>query len=237
MNMEKSIARGIAAVLAAVLTVMPAHALTFTDFLNLAQNTAGARAGINNEINTARQLLQQIKAAENLAKSVNGLKDVSGLAAIRQTAQLYGALVEIDESLSTTLNQSSTLVNDLRAQYGASNLPFDAFADSLSKSDAARQRTNRERFASVSRSMSDTTRRRQEIVSQLAAVQGQTEAMQTLGVALDVIIGQNQQVMARMQTEDKMKVQEQDVDVAKQQWAENQRALYQKRLREAANQF
>ncbi|CAN7641973.1 hypothetical protein [Massilia sp. LjRoot122] len=237
MNLKRSFTRAVAAFMACLLSATPAQALTFTDFLNLAQNTFGARAGIQNEINSARQLIQQINAAKDMARSVKGLKDVNGLAAIRQTAQLYGALVEIDESLSATLDRNSALVNDLRAQYGASNLTFEAFADSLAKSDAARQRANRERFASVSRSMSDTTRRRQEIVSQLAAVQGQTEAMQTLGVALDVIIGQNQQVVARMQAEDKMKVQDEDVDAGKQQWAENQRALYQKRLREAANQF
>lgn len=237
MNIRTNLARIVAVVVATAISVTPVHALTFTDFLNLAQNTLGARAGIQNEINSARQLIQQIKAAEDLAKSVKGLKDVSGLAAIRQSAQLYSALVEIDESLSSTLDRNSTLVNDLRAQYGASNLSFDAFADSLAKSDATRQRINRERFASVSRSMSDTSMRRKEIVAQLSAVQGQTEAMQTLGVALDVIIGQNQQVMARMQTEDKLKVQDQDVDAGKQQWAENQRALYQKRLREAASQF
>lgn len=215
----------------------PAQALVFTDPINLVQNTFSARAGIQNEINSARNLIQQINAAKDLARSTAGLKNLAGLAGVDTARQLYSSLIELDGRLDRNLDDNGRMAQDLRAQYGASNMSWDQFAESRNRLDTEQQRASRDSYAAVSRSMEETTRRRQEIVTQLSQVQGQTQAMQALGASLDVIIGQNQQIIASMVANKKQDEAKQDTEQSKQQWAENQRALYQKRLREAANKY
>lgn len=207
------------------------------DPANWIQNMTSARTAIMNEVNTAKALIQQINAAKDLARSTSSLKNLSGLAGIDEARQLYGTLAELDIRLNANLEDNLRMALDLRAQHGASNMSWQQFTAAQAKMDSGRQRAAREHYAAMTRSMEDTARKRQAIVSQLSGVEGQTQAMQALGAALDVIIGQNQQVMAQMRVD---KVIEKDIDnkdEAKQIWAENQRALYQKRLREAANQF
>lgn len=234
---RKFIAPVTAVALAVALVSSSAHAVTFTDPLNLIQNTASARAEIKAEISAARTLIEQINAAKNLARSTAGLKDLHGLAGVDQARQLYSALMELDGRLDKNLDESGKFAQDLRAQFGASNMSWDQFASSRNRMETKQQQASRERYASVARSMEETTRRRQEIVSQLSAVEGQTQAMQALGAALDVIIGQNQQIIATMVATSKEQEVKAAPDQSQQQWAENQRALYQKRVREAASKF
>ena len=236
MNVRKCITC-VTAALALFLTANAAHALAFTDPLNLVQNTLSAKAEIKAEISAARTLIEQINAAKSLARSAAGLKDLRGLAGVDKARQLYSALVELDSRLDQNLDESGTFAQDLRAQYGASNMSWDQFASTRSRLETKQQQASRERYASVARSMEETTRRRQEIVSQLSTVDGQTQAMQALGAALDVIIGQNQQIIATMVATSKEQEAKAAPDQSQQQWAENQRALYQKRVREAASKF
>jgi hypothetical protein len=120
-------------------------------------------------------------------------------------------------------------------------MSWDQFTSSRGQIESEQRQVARDRYAAIAGSMEETTRRRQEIVSQLSQVQGQTEAMQTLGAALDVIIGQNQQIIAAMVANSKqqeaLRDQDQNPEKSQQQWAENQRALYQQRLREAASKY
>jgi conjugal transfer/entry exclusion protein len=237
MTVKNYFARMSAVALAVALIAAPAHALVFTDPINLIQNTFSARAGIQNEINSARALIQQINSAKELARSTASLKNLSRLAGVDKARMLYSELVELDSRLDSNLERNGSMTQDLRAQYGASNMSWDQFADAQSRLDTDQKKATRDRYASITRSMEETSRRREEIVSQLGQVQGQTEAMQALGTALDVIIGQNQQIIAAMVTNSKQEEAKRSPDQNQQQWAENQRALYQKRLREAASQF
>lgn len=210
---------------------------TVYDPANWIQNMTNARTAIQNEINTAKTLVQQINAAKDLARSTSSLKNLSGLAGVDEARQLYGTLADLDMRLNANLEDNLRMALDLRARHGASNMSWEQFTAAQAKIDTGRQKAAREHYAAMTRSMEDTSRKRQAIVSQLSSVEGQTQAMQALGAALDVIIGQNQQVMAQMRAD---KVIEKDVgkdEETKQIWADNQRALYQKRLREAASQF
>jgi len=223
---------------AAMITSASAFAQwTVYDPVNWVQNMMSARAAISNEINTARAFIQQVNAAKDLARSTASLKNVTGLAGLDQARQLYRALIDVDGRLGTNLDSNTKLVDDLRAQYGASNMSWDQFAASRSQIESRQRQINKDRYAAVAQSMEETSRRRQEIVSQLSSVQGQTEAMQTLGAALDVIIGQNQQIIAAMTAKDRMQDSQGQIDGAQDQIAKNQRELYQQRLREAASKF
>lgn len=207
------------------------------DPVNWIQNYSSARAAIANEINTAKSLIQQVNAAKDLARSTKSLTNLSGLAGVDKARHLYGALVELDTRLDSNLEESSRFTQDLRAQYGASNMTWEQFASSRSRLETTAQRASRERYTAISQSMEETSRRRQEIVSQLSQVQGQTQAMQALGASLDVIIGQNQQMLAAMVAKEKQDEANKTPVQSQQQWAENQRALYQKRLRESASKY
>lgn len=234
---KTSFIRAAAAVVASALMASSANAYAFTDWLNLVQNTLGARAGIANEINTARQLLQQIESAKQLARSTAGLKNLAGLAGVAQARQLYRALIDVDSRLGSNLDSNARLAEDLKAQYGASNMSWEQFAASRSKIESRQRQINKDRYNAMAQAMEETSRRRQEIVSQLSSVQGQTEAMQTLGAALDVIIGQNQQVIAAMLANSRMQESQAQLNDAQEQMPQNERELYQQRLREAASKY
>lgn len=234
---KKNLIRTAMAVVASAFVVSSANALVFTDWLNLAQNTLGAKAGIANEINTARQLLQQIESVKQLARSTASLKNLSGLAGVDQARQLYRSLLEVDGRLGANLDSNARLVEDLRARYGASNMSWEQFSASRSQIESQQRQINKDRYTAVAQSLEETSRRRQEIVSQLSSVQGQTEAMQSLGASLDVIIGQNQQVIASMMANSRMQESQSQVNDAQEQMAKNQRELYQQRLREAASKY
>jgi len=237
MIVKKNFARAAAVAFALGVLVWPAQAFVFTDPTNLVQNTISARSAVQNEINTARTLIQQINSARDLARSTAGLKNLAGLAGVDQARQLYRALIDVDSRLGSNLDINSKLVDDLRAQYGASNMSWDQFTVSRSQIESRQRQINKDRYTAIAQSMEETSRRRQEIVSQLSSVQGQTEAMQTLGAALDVIIGQNQQIIAAMMAKDRMQESQGRLDGADEQMAKNQRELYQQRLREAASKY
>lgn len=237
MTVKKNIAHVAAAALALGLLACPARALVFTDPINLIQNTISARNAVQNEINTARALIQQINSAKDLARSTAGLKNVAGLAGVDQARQLYRALIDVDSRLGSNLDNNARLADDLKAQYGASNMSWEQFSASRSQIESRQRQINKDRYNAVAQSMEETSRRRQEIVSQLSSVQGQTEAMQTLGAALDVIIGQNQQIIAAMNANNRIQESQGQRNDADEQLAKNQRELYQQRLREAASKF
>lgn len=207
------------------------------DPVNWIQNYLGTQAGISAEISQAKTLIEQVKAAKDLARSTKSLANLDGLAGVDKARQLYSALIELDTRLDSNLEESHRFTQDLRAQHGASNMTWEQFAASRSRLETTSQRAARERYTAISRSMEETTQRRREIVSQLGQVQGQTQAMQALGAALDVIIGQNQQMLAAMVAKEKQDEVNKTPNQSQQQWAENQRALYQKRLRESANKY
>lgn len=237
MKIKKTLIRLAFAVTAAAASASASAQWAVYDPVNWIQNFSSARSAISNEINTAKTLIQQVNAAKDLARSTVGLKNLSGLTGADQVRQIYGSLIELDSRLDRNLEDNGRVVQDLRAQFGASNMSWEQFATSRKKMETEQQRASRDHYVAVSRSMEETTRRRQEIVSQLSQVQGQTQAMQALGASLDVIIGQNQQIIATMMANQKQDEAKAAPDQSQQQWAENQRALYQKRVREAASKF
>lgn len=237
MIVKKNVARVAAATLALGLLACPAQAFVFTDPVNLIQNTISARNSVQNEINTARALIQQINSAKDLARSTAGLKNLAGLAGVDQARQLYRALIDVDSRLGSNLDNNARLTEDLKAQFGASNMSWEQFSTSRSQLESRQRQVNKDRYTAVTQSMEETSRRRQEIVSQLSSVQGQTEAMQTLGAALDVIIGQNQQIIAAMMANNRIQESQGQINDAQEQMAKNQRELYQQRLREAASKY
>ncbi|UTY55870.1 hypothetical protein [Massilia sp. erpn] len=210
---------------------------TVYDPVNWIQNMISSRSAVANEINTARTLIQQVNAARDLARSTAGLKNVAALAGVEQAHGLYRSLIEVDGRLDMNLERNARILQDLRAQFGASNMSWEQFATSRKQMESQQRQLSRDRYNAIAQALEETARRRQAIVAQLSQVQGQTEAMQTLGAALDVLIGQNQQIVAAMAAKDKTSEDQANRSAAEEQWARNQLELYQQRLRQAAQKY
>jgi conjugal transfer/entry exclusion protein len=211
------------------------------DPTNFVQNYSQAISGIKTEVNTAQTLIQQTQAAIHMAKSVKTIADVSGLAQVKESLNLYQQLKTVDGQLENDFQQSSQLTERVRAQYGASNMSWADFLSSSKQLDVQQRDTAAQRYRVINASIDQTSRQRQAIVSQLGNVQGQTEAMQTLGAAIDVLIGQNQQIISILAANNRVADMKQDAEATKTEKsaAEAARVMnsYQQRMRDAANKY
>lgn len=185
---------GMAATLAAASVPAFAQWAVF-DGGNWVQNNSSAIAAVRNEINTSQALVQQIRNAISVAKSVSKLGDMSNMANVQQAMNLFNSLQNIDSQLGSTLQRNQDLTQNLVSQYGASGMPWNEFIASQQRIKTDERAATLARYDNINASLADTAAKRSQIVTQLGAVQGQTEALQTLGAALDVIIGQNQQII------------------------------------------
>jgi hypothetical protein len=213
----------------------PAFAFIVFDPSNWVQNNSSAIAAVRNEINTAQALVQQIRSAIATAKSVSKLSDLSNIANIQQAMNLYNSLQNIDSQLGSTLQRNQALTQDLVSQYGASGMPWDQFIANQQKIRADERAATLARYDNINASLADTAAKRSQIVTQLGSVQGQTEALQTLGAALDVIIGQNQQIIMALKasslTADNSALREAQYGAN----VKSSERAYQQRLRDDAN--
>lgn len=214
-----------------------ASAFPVFDPLNFAQNYISAVAGVKTEISAANTLIQQAKSAIALAKSTATLKNMSGLSDLQNSLRLYNELKTVDSRMDLDIQQSQAMTQDLRAQMGASNFSWDKFVASRNAMDDSQRQNSLDRYRAVNSSLEATSQRRQQIVNQLGQVQGQTEAMQTLGAALDVIIGQNQQIIAAMAASNRANDLKEERKAVSSQAADNSADAYQQRLRDAANKY
>lgn len=207
------------------------------DPVNWIQNYANATSAVKQEITAAKTLIQQTKAAIDTAKSVKNLKNLDGLAQVKEGLSLYTSLKDADMRLERDFRQSAELTDRLTSRYGASDMSWNDFLQSKNKIDLQQRDTAAQRFKAINASMDQTARQRQAIVSQLGAVQGQTEAMQTVGAAVDVLIGQNQQMIHMLKVESEVKVLEKKQEADYSSMAVKKLNAHQQRLRESASRF
>lgn len=207
------------------------------DPVNWIQNYANATSAVQQEITAAKALIQQTQTALDTARSVKNLKNLDGLAKVQEGLRLYTNLKEIDMMLERDFKQSSQLTDSLTSKYGASNMSWNDFLQSKDKIDRQQRDTAALRFKAINASIDQTARQRQAIVSQLGSVQGQTEAMQTVGAAVDVLIGQNQQMIHMLKIESEDKARD---DIKKADYSAvgvQKMNAHQQRLRESAARF
>lgn len=211
------------------------------DPTNWIQNNSQAIAGVKTEINTAKTLIQQTQTAIAIAKSIKGVADMEGLAQVKEALKLYKELQSVDSLLEKDFQQSAELTERVAAKYGASDMSWDEYLNSRNQIERQQRDSSAARYRAINASIEQTSRQRQAIVSKLGSVQGQTEAMQTLGAAIDVLIGQNQQIISILAANNKVAETKQDLNKADTVKSEKEAAKvmndYQRRLRDAANQY
>lgn len=211
------------------------------DPTNWIQNNSQALSGVKTEINTAKTLIQQTQTAINMAKSVKGMADMDGLAQVKEALKMYKDLQALDTRLERDLQQSAELTERVTARYGASDMSWEEYTKSSTQLERQQRESSAQRYRAINASIEQTSRQRQAIVSKLGSVQGQTEAMQTLGAAIDVLIGQNQQIISILAANSKVAETKQDLEAGKaannDQEAAKVMNSYQQRMREAASKY
>jgi len=211
------------------------------DPTNWVQNYLSATTSVKQEITTAKTLIQETQTAINMAKSVKGMADLEGLAQAKEALKLYKELQELDSRLERDFQQSSALTERVTAKYGASDMSWEEYMTSTNALERQQRDSSAQRYRAINASMEQTSRQRQAIVSKLGSVQGQTEAMQTLGAAIDVLIGQNQQIITILAANNRVAETKQDLEAGKaaknEQEATKVINSYQQRLRDAASKY
>jgi conjugal transfer/entry exclusion protein len=211
------------------------------DPTNWIQNNSTALNSVKTEINTAKSLIQQTQTAIAAARSIKGVADMSGLAQVTESLALYTDLKAVDSRLERDFRQSAELTERVTSKYGASDMSWQEYMNSTSQIEKQQRDTSAQRYSSINASIEQTSRQRQAIVSKLGAVQGQTEAMQTLGAAIDVLIGQNQQIISILAANNKVAETKQDLATGKAAKTDQEAAKlmneYQQRMRNAANKY
>lgn len=226
----------------AAIVTGPAHAIfgvgdIVIDPSNLVQNTSSAIAAVKNEVNTANTYINQVQQLLAMGKSLQSVNGLSNLAGAQQELMLYQQLSNVSTQLLGVLNQSAQLNQTVTAQFGASTLDWQTFL--TSKSDINRSRTQAlaSQYSTVNQNITDVAQRRQAIVDQLQASTGQTSAMQAVGAGIDVLIGQNQQMLAVMQAKGQDELARNSMDEGSADAAERDMIARQKRISDAANKY
>ena len=239
---SKNILKHLVVGVALAVSGMPAFAQwAVFDPTNFVQNYSQALSGIKNEINTAKTLIQETQTAVNMAKSVKGLEDMDGLAQAKEALKLYKDLKAVDSLLEKDFQQSAELTERVASKYGASDMSWNEYLNNRSELEKQQRETSAQRYRAINASIEHTSQQRQAIVGKLGAVQGQTEAMQTLGAAIDVLIGQNQQIISILASNSRVdEIKRNDEATLNQKGdAEAVKSMngYQRRLREAARKY
>lgn len=207
------------------------------DPTNLIQNTTSAIAAARNEINTANALVHQIRSAVNAAKSVAKMGDLGNLTRIEEASKLYNSLRSTDTAIEGNLGLIQSITQDMVSQYGASGDSWSQFLTSKSTVAVKHREDTRRRYEVVNAQLQDNAQRRQAIAQRLDGVDGQTQALQTLGSALDVIIGQNNQIISALQAKEQSQDFKDDYKNAEHVKSAKLINEQERRLREAANKF
>jgi len=211
------------------------------DPTNWIQNNSTALASVKTEVNTAKTLIQQTQTAIAMAKSIKGVADMDGLAQVKASLGLYKELADVGNRLENDFRQSAELTERVTAKYGASDMSWEDYMKSSSRIEKQQRETSAQRYRAINASIEQTSRQRQAIVTKLGAVQGQTEAMQTVGAAIDVLIGQNQQIISILAANHKVAETKKELETGtaakSDQEATKAMNAYQRRLRESANKY
>jgi conjugal transfer/entry exclusion protein len=239
-NLFKSMVAAVA--VGASLLAAPAYALfgvgdIVIDPTNLIQNTSSAISAVKNEINTANAYYNQIQQLLGLAKQLQSVNGLANLAGAQQEMALYQQLANVSNQLLGVLNKSNQLNQTVQAQVGASSMDWKTFLTTKSDINKSRSDALASQYAAVNQNMIDVSQRRQAIVTQLQNSTGETSAMQGVGAGVDVLIGQNQQMLATLRAQGQDALIQRSNDANSADAAEQDMIARQKRLSDAASKY
>lgn len=165
---------------------------------NLVKNTATSLSAVKTEINTAATYIKQIEANISLARSLTSLQGIASLAGVQEELALYQKLRATSTQLAGVIDQSRQLSQGVEAGYGASKLSWPDYLKTRSSISQQAAQGLAAQYQSIDKNMELLANRRKEILQRVQDAAGQTEATQTVTIAIDTLIGQNQQMAAAL---------------------------------------
>lgn len=209
-------------ILSSVTLFLPANAMVVYDPSNYVQNTTSAIAAVKNEINTAASYIQSVKQTIMFIKQLTSLEGLARLTGLGEELQLFQQLQSTGMELKRSLEEASSLGNDMKAQIGSSNFSLKKYMQSAGQNDLNRAKIMMDRFATINEAMAQTTKKRQDILDQMSGSDGSiAAATQATTAAVDVVIGQNNQVIGALGTQLAIAAQEKIDKVNKEEGAAN----------------
>jgi len=227
----------IAAAIGVSATPMPAHAITVWDPTNFVQNLITATNAVLTEANTYSTMIESTKQTQQMMRNVSNLNGLGDIAGVGEELAMYQQLASNAMQLYQVMNQAKSLYTDLQSQYGASGFTWKTFLQTRSNLTAVRSQNIMSQLSTVNQSLQQVSQRRAALL-QRAQDAGMNESMmqvtQVVSGQLDMISGQNQQVISMMAN--KMANEETDkTERAKsEEVAEKMNREYQDRLRSSA---
>lgn len=216
---------------------MQANAITVWDPSNWAQNVITARNAVMTEANTFSTMVESTRQTAAMIRSVSSLNGLSSLAGVSEELALFQELASNAMQLYSIMGQAQHLYNDLQSQYGASGFTWQAFLANRASNTMTRADNMMTQFQTVNQSLQRVSQRR-AVLLQKAQEAGVNESMmqvtQVVSGQLDMIAGQNQQVvsmMANKMAEDATEKVEREKSEGV---AERMNREYQGRLRQSA---
>ena len=211
------------------------------DPTNWLQNYASATSSVKQELTSAKTLIQETQTAVNMARSVKQMANLDTLTQVKTALRLYGELKNVDVRLEKDFDMAADLTDRVRTRVGASSMSWDEYLQSKNKVDQQQRETSIQRYRAINASIEQTASQRQAIVDKLATVNGQTEAMQTVGASIDVMIGQNQQIISLLAANQKIAEMNETKREGQSEKSADEAAkainAYQQRLRASASKY
>lgn len=205
---------------------------------NFGQNAVTAAKAVRTEINTATAAIQSVQQTIELIKSTTSIDGLARLAGLDKELRLYRDLVNTNQQLVSAVDQSRNLYQNLSAQYGASDFSWKAFLDGRARVDVTYAESLLNQYEAVNRAIESTNSRREAILQQAQTVSGQLGATQTVSAQVDILIGQNQQIMGLLATQIANDPAKQKHDAGmKQRLGAREYDDYQRRLERTVNRF
>ena len=219
------------------LSVGSVHAMHVYDSSNFTQNYTTAINAIKSAQAEIDQLAQMKTATVNLVNSTASLANLPSLAGTSTEITLFNQLKNVDTQLMNSVSNSMKLNSTLLSRWGSSNMSFESFCTSLANSSQARATNLLSLFQTSTAEMQQVAARRQQIINQLGTAVGQTQAIQAVGAAIDVLVGQNQQIIGLMTAQGADTVAERNDQESTEKFTKESIRQYQERKRNASQAF
>ena len=225
--------------LAAGITVaLPVYAwYSVYDSNQYTQNYIKAQKSIEIAITSAEQLQVMETQASLTHDSVASFSDMDAMTEVSNEIELYNQLKSADLKLLDSVTEAMRLFEDIKAQWGTSNVSFESFCAQLAGSAIQRDKALVSSFRSSTAEIQQVAQRRKQIIDALGTAVGQTQAIQAAGAAVDAIIGQNQQIIALMMAEGADTVADKNSAKAQVEYSRQVMREYEARKHDAATGF
>ncbi len=221
------------------LSAMPAFASSWHNIYDsnqYTQNYIKAVKTLEISITEAEKLLVIKQQATPLTQDATAsLEKLDAMTELEQEVELTNALISADRQMLGTVNRAIALFETLKSQWGTSDLSFDAFCGALAGSANQRDQALVKSFQASTQEMAQVAARRGQIIQALGGAIGQTQAIQAVGAAIDVLVGQQQQILNLMTVEAADAVAKDNAEKARSGYALQVMRAYEARKRAAAS--